>query len=172
MPARSPIERIVTANQAMLKVCRDVEKLAGDQRSGAAAGRKRHRQGGAGAGAARPWAAREAAVRRHQLRRDPGEPAGKRAVRPRARRLHRRGEADHRQDRKRQSRARCSSTKSATCRIRCRSSCCASCRTRSSSGSAGGRRSRSMCASSRRPTPTWRTKISRGHRSAAICSTA
>src|SRR3984885_2687062 len=29
MPTRSPIERIVTANQAMLKVCRDVEKLAG-----------------------------------------------------------------------------------------------------------------------------------------------
>jgi two-component system NtrC family response regulator len=28
MPARSPIERIVTANQAMLKVCRDIEKLA------------------------------------------------------------------------------------------------------------------------------------------------
>jgi len=27
-PARSPIERIVTANQALLKVCRDVEKLA------------------------------------------------------------------------------------------------------------------------------------------------
>ena len=76
MPARSPIERIVTANQAMLKVCRDVEKLAGDERSGAAARRERHRQGGAGAGAARTWPAREAAVRRHQLRRDPGEPAG------------------------------------------------------------------------------------------------
>ncbi|MEJ0015027.1 MAG: PEP-CTERM-box response regulator transcription factor [Acetobacteraceae bacterium] len=29
MPARSPIERIVTSNQSMLKVCRDVEKLAG-----------------------------------------------------------------------------------------------------------------------------------------------
>ena len=28
MPARSPIERIVTAHQSMLKVCRDVEKLA------------------------------------------------------------------------------------------------------------------------------------------------
>jgi two-component system NtrC family response regulator len=28
MPVRSPIERIVTANQAMLKVCRDVERLA------------------------------------------------------------------------------------------------------------------------------------------------
>jgi two-component system NtrC family response regulator len=28
MPARSPIERIVTASQAMLKVCRDIEKLA------------------------------------------------------------------------------------------------------------------------------------------------
>jgi two-component system NtrC family response regulator len=28
MPARSPIERIVTANQALLKVCRDIEKLA------------------------------------------------------------------------------------------------------------------------------------------------
>jgi two-component system NtrC family response regulator len=29
LPARSPIERIVTASQSMLKVCRDVEKLAG-----------------------------------------------------------------------------------------------------------------------------------------------
>jgi two-component system NtrC family response regulator len=29
MPARSPIERIVTTSQAMLKVCHDVEKLAG-----------------------------------------------------------------------------------------------------------------------------------------------
>ena len=28
MPARSPIERIITANELMLKVCRDVEKLA------------------------------------------------------------------------------------------------------------------------------------------------
>ncbi len=28
MPARSPIERIITANEAMLKICRDVEKLA------------------------------------------------------------------------------------------------------------------------------------------------
>ncbi|HME26552.1 MAG TPA: PEP-CTERM-box response regulator transcription factor [Acetobacteraceae bacterium] len=28
MPARSPIERIVTTSQAMLKICRDVEKLA------------------------------------------------------------------------------------------------------------------------------------------------
>jgi two-component system, NtrC family, response regulator len=28
MPARSPIERIITSNQAVLKVCRDVEKLA------------------------------------------------------------------------------------------------------------------------------------------------
>jgi len=28
MPSRSPIERIITANEAMLKVCRDVEKLA------------------------------------------------------------------------------------------------------------------------------------------------
>ena len=104
MPARSPIERIVTANQAMLKVCRDVEKLAGDACAGAAAGRKRHRQGGAGAGAARPGPARQATVRRHQLRRHPGEPAGIRTVRLRARCVHRRGEADHRQDRKRQSR--------------------------------------------------------------------
>src|ERR1700761_8050615 len=28
MPARSPVERIVTANAAILRVCRDVEKLA------------------------------------------------------------------------------------------------------------------------------------------------
>lgn len=28
MPARSPIERIITGNEAMLKICRDIEKLA------------------------------------------------------------------------------------------------------------------------------------------------
>ena len=48
-PARSPIKRIITAAEAMLKVCRDVEKLATTNVSGAAAGRERHRQGGAGA---------------------------------------------------------------------------------------------------------------------------
>ena len=82
MPARSPIERIITANQAMLKVCRDVEKLAtthvpvlllGESGTGKEAlAQALHDLG--------PRAKR--AVRRHQLRRDPGEPAGMRVVRP------------------------------------------------------------------------------------------
>ena len=31
VPVRSPIERIVTGSQQMLKVCRDIEKIADDQ---------------------------------------------------------------------------------------------------------------------------------------------
>ena len=53
--------------------------------------RDRHRQGADRARAARALAARQAAVHHHQLRRDPGEPARVRAVRPRQGRVHRRG---------------------------------------------------------------------------------
>ncbi len=82
MPARSPIDRIVTANAGMLKVCRDVERLATTNVPVLLLGRERHRQGGIGAGAARTRAAGQAALRCHQLRGDPGKPAGIRAVRP------------------------------------------------------------------------------------------
>ena len=81
-PAPSPIKKIVTADDGMLKVCRDIEKLAaanvsvlllGESGTGKEAlARALHDLGPAGA----------AALRRHQLRRDPGEPAGERAVRP------------------------------------------------------------------------------------------
>ena len=67
------------------------------QRHGDAAGRKRHRQGGAGAGACtrrRRGAAGQ--LRRHQLRRHPREPARERAVRLREGRLHRRRQDDAR----------------------------------------------------------------------------
>ena len=101
-PARSPIERIVTADRGDAEGLPRRREARHHQCPGAAARRERHRQGGAGPRAARTWPAREAAVRRHQLRRHPGEPAGKRTVRLRAGRLHRRGEADHRQDRERQ----------------------------------------------------------------------
>ena len=103
-PAPSPIKKIVTADEGMLKVCRDIEKLAGANVSVLLLGRERHRQGSLGARAARPRAARASAVRRHQLRRDPGEPAGERVVRPRTRRFHRRRQADPGPDRTRQPR--------------------------------------------------------------------
>ena len=130
LPARSPIERIVTANQAMLKVCRDIEKLATANVPVLLLGESGTGKEALARGAARAWAARQAAVRRHQLRRDPGEPAGKRAVRPRARRIHRRGQADHRQDRERQPRHAVPRRDRRPAASRFRSSCCASCRIR------------------------------------------
>ena len=62
----------------------------------------------------------KAAVHRRQLRRDPREPARERAVRPRARRVHRRGRQQDRASSRRPTAARCSSTRSARCRSRCR----------------------------------------------------
>ena len=78
--APSPIKKIVTADEGMLKICRDIEKLASHKRVGSAARRKWHRQGGARARVARPRPARAATVCGDQLRRDPGEPARERAV--------------------------------------------------------------------------------------------
>ena len=70
---------------------RRLRRLGADHR------RVRHRQGGAGALRPYPLEPRQEAVHLRQLRRDPGEPAGVRAVRPREGRLHRRGRAPHRQ---------------------------------------------------------------------------
>jgi two-component system NtrC family response regulator len=89
---RAPIPDIVTADEAMLKVCRTIERLGTVSVPGPAAGRERHRQGGAGARPARPRAALRQAFVAPQLRRHSRSAAGKRAVRPRARRLHRRGQ--------------------------------------------------------------------------------
>ena len=86
-------------------------------------------------------AAARRAVREGRLRDAPADADGERAVRPRARRLHRRRGARARQVRGGRTAARCSSTRSASCRCRCRPSCCASCRTASSSASAARARS-------------------------------
>ena len=69
-----------------------------------------------------------------------------RALRPRARRLHRRHRPSASAASSSPTAARSFSTRSATCRWRCRSSCCACCRSASSSASAARRRSPSTCA--------------------------
>ena len=99
MPAPAPIKQIVTADPGMMKICRDVEKLAAANVSALLLG-----ESGTG---------KEALARalhdlgprvgptfhRDQLWRDPGGIAGKRTVRPRTRRLYRRREADAWEDR-------------------------------------------------------------------------
>ena len=79
------------------------------------------------------------ALRRGELRRDPGQPARERAVRPRARRLHRRGRRQAGTLRDRARRARSSSTRSGPCRSSCSPSCSARWRPGASGGSAGSR---------------------------------
>ncbi len=87
--------------------------------------RERQRQGRRRAGAARRLVALGPAVRDAQLRRDLGRRLRERAVRPRARRLHRRPGRPRRPLRARARAERSSSTRSATCRRRSRASCCA-----------------------------------------------
>ena len=87
-------------------------------RHGAPHRRERHRQGAGGAPAPRPLAARAGPLRGHQLRRHPREPARVRAVRPRARRLHRRGRRARKGASSGPTAARSSSTRSARCRPR------------------------------------------------------
>ena len=67
------------------------------ERPGAHPGRERLRQGAGGPRGPRPVRAARGALRRGQLRRDPRGADRVRAVRPRARRLHRRGRAPARQ---------------------------------------------------------------------------
>ena len=68
------------------------------------------------------------AVRRRELRRLPRDADRGRAVRPRARRLHGRGQEARRPLPAPPTAARCSSTRSPRCRCRRRRSCCACCR--------------------------------------------
>ena len=68
------------------------------------------------------------AVHRRELRGVPGDAAGGRAVRSRARRVHRRGQAPRRPLQGGRRRARCCSTRSPRCRCRRRPSSCACCR--------------------------------------------
>ena len=99
-----------------------------------------HRQGARRARAASAQSARRGAVRRDQHRGDPEGPARVRAVRPRARRVHRRAERCAAAASSRPKAARCSSTRSATCRPTCRCACCACSPTASTTASAAMRR--------------------------------
>ena len=91
-----------------------------------------------------------------------GGAARERAVRPRARRLHRRAAAEARAVRDRRRRHASSSTRSARWCRRCRRSCCA-CSRRSRSGASAARTTcASTSASSRRPTAIWKRRSSAG----------
>ena len=102
---------------------------------------------------------RQRAVRGDQLRGDSREPARGRAVRLRARRVHRRQRSARSASSRWRSAAPSSSTRSARCRWRCRPRCCARSRPSASSGSAATPRSRSTSASSRRPTGMLRQAV-------------
>ena len=105
---------------------------------------------------------KRSAVRRAQLRRAAGDAARLGAVRPHARRVHRRGHEQEGADRGRREgddlprRDRRDEPRS------CRSSCCASSRSASSAGSAAPRRSRPTSASSPPPTATCRRWCAEG----------
>ena len=138
-------------------VWRDEVDGAGDEarpadrhlgRLGAGHRRVRHRQGGAGALRPHPLAPRQEAVHLRQLRRDSGEPAGVRAVRPRERLVHRRGRPPHRQVRGGDRRHVAAWTKSPRWTCGCRPSFSAPSRSASSTASAAPARCRSTSASS------------------------
>jgi hypothetical protein len=78
-------------------------------------GRDRHRQGSPRAQSASLERARQQAVHRDQLRSAGAEPRRERTLRARKGLIHRRHRTPHRQVRARRRRARCSSTKSASC---------------------------------------------------------
>ncbi len=98
------------------------------RRAGAHHGRDGHRQGARRAPHPRPQPSRRRALRRGQLRRLPRDAARGRALRPRARRLHRGGEVRARAASRRPTAGRCCSTRSPRCRCRRRPSSCACCR--------------------------------------------
>ena len=104
---------------------------------GAAHGRERHRQGSRRESAALRSDRASQAVHEHHLLGAAGGAARERAVRPRARRVHRARPAEARAVRDRPTAARCFSTKSARWCRGSRRSCCGSSRRRRSSASGG-----------------------------------
>ncbi len=156
------------AHAAVLRPARQ-RRLLG--RAPAAPGRVGHGQGAGRAGRARAQSAPRRAVRQGQLRGPQRGPARERAVRPRARRLHRRapgtgrpvrgGLGRHHLPRRDRRFARAHPGQAAA-------------RARGAGDRAGGRQpagGRWTCASSRPPTATWRPWCARA-RFARTCSTA
>ena len=87
--------------------------------------RNRHRQGARRARAAQDRPAARPPVRHRELLGGRRDALRERALRPRARRVHRRRRTTSRACSKPPTAARCSSTRLASCRSRCRPSCCA-----------------------------------------------
>ena len=113
------------------------DSAPGAPREGRAAQRRdRHRQGARGARVPPGRPAARPAVRHDQLLGGRGHAVRKRAVRPRARGVHRRRRIEARACSRPRTAARCSSTKSASCRSRSRRSCCARSNTARCSASA------------------------------------
>ena len=113
---------------------------------------ERHGQGSARQGHSLRQPPRRPAVHEHHLLGDAGDAARVRALRARARRLHRRPAAETRAVRAWPTTGPSFSTRSARWRRRSRPSCCGFSKTRRSGGSGRRPTSRWTCASSRRPT--------------------
>ncbi len=116
---------LIYRDEAMGKVVKLAQQIAGSDASVMITGEIRHRQGSAGALRPRPLEPRQAAVHLDQLRGDPRAPAGIRTVRPREGRLHRRGSRAASASSRKPPAARCCSTKSPRWTCACNPSCCA-----------------------------------------------
>ena len=132
------------------------------RRDGADPGRERHRQGAGRARDPRSLRAPRAPVRRHELLGVQRQPARLRAVRPQARRVHRRGRRQARPVRDRRRRHVLPRRDRRHVARRCRSRSCACSRRARSTASATPRRARSTSASSPRRTATSRAMVEAG----------
>ena len=125
-----------------------------DQEHGAHHRRDRHRQGDGGAAHPPPQRAARHAAHQGELRGDSRDAARVGALRPRARRVHRRHDDQARQVRAGRRRLDLPRRDRHDEHRRSRRSCCACCRSASSSRSAPSGRRRWTCASSPPPTAT------------------
>ena len=118
--SRHEFSSILGRSDAMQVVFSTIQTVANTTQHRADQRRVGHRQGAGGAGDSFQLAAARSSVRRGQLRRRPRNAARVGAVRPRARRLHRRAHEQEGADGGRGRRDASSSTKSARWRRRCR----------------------------------------------------
>ena len=95
---------LIYRDDAMARVVKLAQQVAGSEASVLITGEFRHRQGSPGALRARPIEPRQEAADLRQLRGHSGDAAGIRTVRPRKGRVHRRGGAPRRQVRRGQRR--------------------------------------------------------------------
>ena len=131
-----PGVNIIGTSSTMQKVYKTIGQVVDTQRDDPDSRRERHRQRAGRQDHSLQFAALEPAVHRHQLRRHPARPFGKRAVRPRKRRLYRRPRSPHRQVRARRRRHAISRRSRRHSRSSSRPNCCACSRITSTAASA------------------------------------